>query len=270
MRGNPGALSSPLIFAAAIAILTVALLSGYHAAYTHDGAGSLALNMSSAAATASRASRDSVVIFLHGLGDNGRSWSWMSSKYAKRLPHTRWITPTSPSRPITVNGGARMTGWFDLDDLPVTAHTPDDAAGYAASIALVHGMLDAEVARGVDSRRILLGGFSQGGAMTLAAGLRYDKPLGGLMVCAGWLPLLPEWPGSIHAAQADTPLFLAHGTRDDKVLFSLGQAAREKLMAAGHIVTWMPLDGYYHEYPSEAEAGVADFVADRLVAAGGV
>ena len=207
---------------------------------------------------------------MHGLGDAGESWTWMRRM---RLPTSavRWHFPTAAQRPVTLNAGHRMTAWFDLDDLPVTASTPDDEPGFAASVKRIHALIDEEVAAGVAPEHIVLGGFSQGGAMTLAAGLRYGRPLGGMVVVAGWMPMratLDDWRDS---ASQSTPLYFAHGDEDDKVLQSLGVAAHAMLTQRGYAARWTSFGGG-HSFPprvaSEVTAFIAGVMAPRPTAAG--
>lgn len=203
-----------------------------------------------------------VVIFLHGLGDSGSSFHGFRQMRLPVAP-VRWHFPTAAQRPISLAGGMPMNAWFDLDDLPVTKNGRDDEEGFAASVRRVTAIIDAEVDAGVDPRNIYLGGFSQGGAMTLAAGLRYAAPLGGLVVCAGWLPMrekLDEWRS---ATSSRTPVFFAHGRHDDKVPFELGELARQSLADRGFTTTWVPFSGG-HELPTKAMDGMRDFLTARM------
>ena len=128
--------------------------------------------MASASAAALSRPFNFTGMFLHGLGDSGQSWQWLRRTFSKGT----WIIPTSPKRPISANNGFVMTGWFDLDDLPVTRKTPVDNEGFKQSIALIHSLLDEQIAAGVPSNSIFLFGFSQGGAMTLAAVSDTQRP----------------------------------------------------------------------------------------------
>lgn len=141
----------------------------------------------------------------------------------------RWRFPTAPEIRVTANGGYPCTAWFDLDDLPVTRHTPDDKPGFDVSTKAVHAMIDAEIAGGVPSDRIVLGGFSQGGAMAITAGLRYPRQLGGIVCFSGWAPLRSEYPACVHPSNASTPILITHGSEDDKVDYQLGVDAFELL-----------------------------------------
>lgn len=130
------------------------------------------------------------VIWLHGLGDTGAGWSALGRMVNDKHPSWRFSFPTAAERPVTLYGNMLMTAWMDLDDLPVTLETPDDEPGYVQSAKVIHGLIDAELARGTPANRIFLGGFSQGAAMSVFAGLTYPKPLGGVCV----VPALREPP----------------------------------------------------------------------------
>ena len=121
-----------------------------------------AVTAAAAAASTAAASGLSSLIWLHGLGDSGAGWSFLRGELAPRFPHLRFAFPNSPTQPVTLAGGEAMPSWMDLDDLPVTARTPEDRDGYEASTRLVHALIDKEVAAGVPASRIFLGGFSQG------------------------------------------------------------------------------------------------------------
>jgi predicted esterase len=116
--------------------------------------------MAASAALAAGAAR--TCIFLHGLGDSSAGWSFLRGEFAARAPQLKWVFPDSPVQPVTLAGGDSMPSWMDLDDLPVTAHTPEDRAGFEASTKIIHALIDKEVAAGVPASSIYLGGFSQG------------------------------------------------------------------------------------------------------------
>ncbi|EOD31397.1 hypothetical protein EMIHUDRAFT_56777, partial [Emiliania huxleyi CCMP1516] len=129
--------------------------------------------------------RSPLIIWLHGLGDTGRGWSHL--KHELRLPQAvRYAFPDAPESPVTCNGGYVMTSWMDLETIPIGNGLPDDAKGLADSTQIIHALIDAEVAKGTASEDIVLGGFSQGGAMALLAGYSYAKRLAGVACLSGW------------------------------------------------------------------------------------
>jgi phospholipase/carboxylesterase len=186
------------------------------------------------------------VVILHGLGADGTDFLPFGDELRlDAVGPVRFVLPRAPVRPVTINGGHPMRAWYDILGTDLARRDArEDEAGLRASIAAVHALLDREVARGIPARRIVLAGFSQGSAMTLLAGLRYPDRLAGLAGLSGYLPLASTTPAERHAANADVPVFLGHGTRDGIVPAAGGRAARDSLAALGHAVDW-------HEYPME-------------------
>jgi phospholipase/carboxylesterase len=183
------------------------------------------------------------IIVLHGLGADGTDFLPMADEVdLAAVGPVRWLLPRAPERPVTVNGGYRMRAWYDV--LGTDLQRREDEAGLRESFALVHGLIDREVARGMPARRIVLAGFSQGCAITLGAGLRYPQRLAGLAGLSGYLPLAESTAAERHAANLDVPIFQAHGQRDGIVPAARGAAARDALQALGYAVEW-------HDYPME-------------------
>jgi phospholipase/carboxylesterase len=184
------------------------------------------------------------VIVLHGLGADGTDFLQVAQTLdLGAVGVVRFVLPHAPVRAVTINGGFPMRAWYDIlaDDLGQRG-AREDEDGLRTSQALVQAMIEREVARGVDPRRIVLIGFSQGGAMALLAGLRCPLPLAGLAGLSGYLPLAATTAAERSAANADVPVFLAHGTDDEIVPVARGEASRDALVSLGHDVEW-------HDYP---------------------
>lgn len=184
------------------------------------------------------------LIVLHGLGADGSDFVPVAQMLdLGAVGPVRFVFPHAPTRPVTINGGYVMRAWYDIlaDDLGQRS-AREDEAGLRASQALVQAMIEREVARGVDPRRIVLMGFSQGCAMTLLTGLGSPLPLAGLAGLSGYLPLAATTAAERHPANAAVPVFLAHGRDDEIVPVARGAASRDALAALGHDVEW-------HEYP---------------------
>lgn len=167
----------------------------------------------------------STVIFLHGLGDTGNGWAAAMSEI--KPPHTKVILPTAPTIPVTINAGAKMPSWFDLHGL--NPNTPEDETGLNASTEKIHSLIDKEVASGIPSNRIVLGGFSQGGGLALYAGLRCTKSLGGIVALSCWLPMFRNFPDPNLKCSPDVPIFMCHGDCDPVVPYKWGQASHKVL-----------------------------------------
>jgi phospholipase/carboxylesterase len=182
------------------------------------------------------------VIVLHGLGADGTDFLPMADEMRLgAVGPVRWVFPRAPVRRVTINGGQPMRAWYDIMTADLVRR--EDETGLRESIAQVHALLDAEVARGTPAQHIVLAGFSQGCAITLGAGLRYGQRLAGLAGLSGYLPLADRTAAE-HAGLKDVPVFLAHGQRDGIVPLARGQAARDAVQALGHPVDW-------HDYPME-------------------
>jgi phospholipase/carboxylesterase len=150
----------------------------------------------------------------------------------------RFVFPHAPERPVTVNMGMRMRAWYDIAEL---GGGKEDGAGIRASQALLEGLIARERARGIEARRIVLAGFSQGGAIALQAGLRHPERLAGIMALSTWLPLAATLELERSRQNADLPVFMAHGLHDEMVAIDRALASRDALEALGYAVE-------FHEY----------------------
>jgi phospholipase/carboxylesterase len=184
------------------------------------------------------------IVILHGLGADGTDFLPFADELdlGKSVGPVRYIFPRAPVQRVTANGGTPMRAWYDIFEFGGKA--AEDEPGLRASFAAVHALLDREVERGIAPSRIVLAGFSQGSAITLGAGLRYRERLAGLVGLSGYLPIAATTAAERHAANALTPVLLAHGTRDPIVGVDRGQASRAAIAALGNPVQW-------HEYPME-------------------
>ena len=183
------------------------------------------------------------IVILHGLGADGTDFlSFADEMKLAAIGPVRWIFPRAPERAVTINSGHRMRAWYDI--LGADLVRREDEAGLRESFGQVHALLDHEVARGVPASRIVLGGFSQGCAVTLGAGLRYGQRLAGLVGLSGYLPLAETTAAERRDANALTPMFLAHGRSDGVVPMARGAAARDQLQSLGQTVEW-------HDYPMQ-------------------
>jgi phospholipase/carboxylesterase len=190
------------------------------------------------------------VIWLHGLGADGYDFLPIvpNLNLAPRIA-ARFVFPHAPQRPVTLNGGMRMRAWYDLVSLNRTG--TQDEAGVRASAVLVGGLVDAQLAAGVPRGRIVLAGFSQGGAVALYAGLRQSEALAGIMALSAYLPLGDRAEGEITPAGRATPILMCHGRQDQVLAFDMGTDSRDRLRALGVGVQW-------HEYPMGHEVCAAE------------
>lgn len=180
---------------------------------------------------------DAAVIWLHGLGADGNDFVPVVPELA--LPaalNVRFIFPHAPVRPITINGGYPMRGWYDITSLDIANR--DDVEGINESGKLLARLCDEQVAQGVAARRIVVAGFSQGGAIALHGGLRYTQRLGGIIALSTYLPMQQTLAQEASAANRDTPVFMAHGLSDEVVALQFGQQSRKLLEQQGYPVQW--------------------------------
>src|SRR5436190_5011595 len=194
------------------------------------------------------------MIILHGLGADGNDFVPVADELdLGAVGPVRFVFPHAPTRPVTINGGYVMRAWYDILGLDAR-ELREGEAGLRQSQALVEALIAREKARGIAAERIVLAGFSQGGAMTLMTGLRHDERLAGLVGLSGYLPLAAKAEAERHAANRDTPIFLAHGSSDPVIPIARARQSRDALVALGQPVEW-------HEYPmphSVCAAEIAD------------
>lgn len=181
------------------------------------------------------------VIWLHGLGADGYDFvPVVRELQALGAPAARYVFPHAATMPVTINGGAVMRAWYDI--LGVDLVRREDEKGIRASQLQVEALIAREVERGIARSRVVLAGFSQGGAIALQTGLRQSEPLAGVIALSCYLPLADAFATERVAASAATPIFMGHGTSDPIVPLARGAASRDALKAAGHAVEW-------HQYP---------------------
>ena len=181
------------------------------------------------------------VIWLHGLGADGNDFVPIAQQLVRDgWPPLRFVFPHAPVRPVTFNGGVPMRAWYDIAALDF-AHRAD-ADGVAVSVAQVERLIAREAERGVPPGRVILAGFSQGGAITLAAGLRRSEPLAGLIALSTYLPQRNDAAEFITEAARQQPVFMGHGRLDPVVPHEAGEATAGVLRALGVEVEW-------HDYP---------------------
>jgi len=183
------------------------------------------------------------VIWLHGLGADGHDFEPILPELGSAITErTRFIFPHAPMRPVTVNGGYVMRAWYDVVDADIARRA--DADGVHESEEILRGCIDAEVASGVPPERIVVAGFSQGGAIALHGGLRYPQRLAGVLGLSCYLPLPAAIAQGLAPANAMTPIFMAHGTEDPVIPVQAGTRSRDYLNDLEYDVEW-------HTYPMQ-------------------
>jgi len=202
------------------------------------------------------------VIWLHGLGADGHDFASLVPELdLSGCPPIRFVFPHAPSMPVTVNGGYVMPAWYDI--LGPNLISQQDAAGIQSSERAIVALIAQEVARGIPAERIVLAGFSQGCAMALHTGLRLQQRLAGIMALSGYLPLADRLAAERHPVNAQTPIFMAHGTQDPVVVIARGEASRDALAALGQPVAWHSYPMPHSLHPQEI-ADISAFLAQVL------
>lgn len=178
-----------------------------------------------------------VVIWLHGLGDSGAGFAPVVTALGLPSDHRiRFIFPHAPEQAVTINGGYVMRAWYDIKSMDL--HDRADMQGVIASERRVKALINAQIAAGIPSERIVLAGFSQGGVMSLFAGLRFEQKLAGIMALSCYFPTGAVLPEQLTPANAQTPILQQHGIQDDVVPLSAGILAKQALIARGYNVQW--------------------------------
>ncbi len=189
---------------------------------------------------------NATVIWLHGLGDDGHGWSEVVP--GLRLPPAmavRFLFPHAPMMPVAINNGFVMRAWYDIRDAEL--HARADLEGVRRSQAQLEALIAREKTRGVPDARIVLGGFSQGGAIALYTGLRHRERLAGIVALSTYLIDARGLATEAAPANRDVPIFMAHGTHDPVVRLAWAELSRKALVDAGWKVDW-------HVYPMEHAA----------------
>lgn len=184
-----------------------------------------------------RPSPTASIIWLHGLGADGYDFVPVVRELeALGAPPARYVFPHAATMPVTINGGAVMRAWYDIVGVDLVRR--EDERGIRASQRQVEALIAREVERGADRSRIVLAGFSQGGAIALQAGLRQSEPVAAIVALSCYLALASSFAAERATASAQVPIFMAHGTSDPIVPIERAIASRDALQAAGYAVEW--------------------------------
>ncbi|KRY34763.1 Acyl-protein thioesterase 1 [Trichinella spiralis] len=205
--------------------------------------------------------RSMKVIFLHGLGDTGFGWSPLFQKQFQ-FPHIKFICPHAPIMPVSLNSGMRMHSWFDIVGIGMDATEDEDGIKHSAK--QIQNLIEEEMRIGIPSHRIILGGFSQGGALALYSSLTFNKRLAGIMSLSCWLPLHRQFSPENVSINKVTPILQCHGEDDQLVSQAVGRATAEMLkeLCSSHKVIFYP--GMAHTYCSQELDDMKEFITFHL------
>ncbi len=201
------------------------------------------------------------IIWLHGLGADGHDFEPIVPEL--RLPADqplRFIFPHAPERPVTINGGMRMRAWYDIVALD---GSQQDMDGIEDSSRLLREFVAREIERGIPASRIVLAGFSQGGAIALHTALRYPERLAGLMALSTYLPVADRLGDERSEANRELPIFMAHGSYDPMIPVGVAEYSRDQLAYFGYAVQWQTYPMQHAVCPEEI-AAIRDWLLEVL------
>ena len=206
----------------------------------------------------------SAVIWLHGLGADGNDFAAVVPQLQlSGCQAIRFIFPHAPIMPVTINGGYEMPAWYDIFGANLLSQ--QDAVGIKRSEHAIAALIDRELDRGIALQNVVLAGFSQGCAMALHTGLRYKQKLAGIVALSGYLPLANSLAHERSQANANTPIFMAHGTHDPVVVMDRGEVSKNTLIALGYSVQWRTYAMAHSVHPEEL-ADISKFLKEVLAA----
>ncbi|KAK3336840.1 Phospholipase/carboxylesterase/thioesterase [Cercophora scortea] len=215
------------------------------------------------------------VIFIHGLGDTGHGWSSAVENWRRRqrLDEVKFVLPNAPAIPITANWGMSMPGWYDIAAINgdmMALRRNEDKAGILVSQEYFHGLIQNEINAGIPANRIILGGFSQGGAMSLFAGLTAKVKLAGIVAMSSYLLLSANFSDYVPKPEfnKETPIFMAHGDADQVINVALGKKSCDLLTEMGYNVNFQIYPNMGHSACLEELDAIEDFMTERLPAMG--
>ncbi len=178
----------------------------------------------------------SAIIWMHGLGADAHDFEGIVPMLPVRERATRMIFPNAPIRPVTINMGMEMPAWYDISDV---ALRNADKQGIAESLEIITQLIDEQIEQGITADKIVVAGFSQGGAMALHAGLRYPQRLAGIVALSCYLLERDEHKQQVSEENIDTPIWMAHGLQDSVVSYDLGESSAALLTHYEHPVTFI-------------------------------
>ncbi|XKL69195.1 hypothetical protein PGB90_006964 [Kerria lacca] len=200
------------------------------------------------------------IIFLHGLGDTGHGWS--SALSTVRMPHIKIICPTANTIPVSLNNGFKMPAWFDIKGLDISS--TEDIEGITKATTYVNSLIEKEISEGIPSERIILGGFSQGGALAIHSALTFPKKLAGIIALSCWLPMNKQFSPSMVSANKDVHIIQCHGDCDPIVSYSFGQLTASILKKVTKNIEFKTYNGMMHTSSEKEINDIRNFIKARL------
>lgn len=205
------------------------------------------------------------VIFLHGLGDTGAGWSFMAEEAArtKLFEHVNFVFPNAPVKPVSLNMGMPMPSWYDIYSLDKLGQV--DEKGILESVGVVEQFIKEQTDQGISPDRIVVGGFSQGAAVSLSTSMVTKIKLGGIVALSGYLPLKDKFAAETNDTNKETPYFMGHGTDDQVVKFQYGDSSSKALQEEfGRQVEFHSYPGMPHSACPEELAHLFKFLGNTI------
>lgn len=202
------------------------------------------------------------IIWLHGLGADGNDFAPVVPQLEKLgVTNCRYVFPHAPTQAVTINGGMQMRSWYDIKSLDFDERE-QDSSGVNASARHVEALINREIDRGIESDRIILAGFSQGGAVVLHTALRLDKKIAGVIALSTYLPLAATVANEKSVVNQQTPIYMAHGEHDDVINIRYAKASRDALESHGYQVQWKSFP-MAHSLSMEEITDLAKWIVSR-------
>ena len=207
---------------------------------------------------------DSCVIWLHGLGASGDDFEPIVPELKlDPVLNTRFVFPHAPMIPVTINQGFVMRAWYDVSESKID--TEQDEKGIRKSEKILGQLIEEQIKAGITSQRIVIAGFSQGGAIALQTGLRYPKPLAGVIALSTYLPLTKTLTAEKNKANRGMQIFLAHGSEDPVIPIDLAYTTRGRLEKGGYLTSWVEYDGMAHGVSEKEIFDIGDWLEKILL-----
>lgn len=207
-----------------------------------------------------KAKHAATVIFLHGLGDTGHGWCSAFQDIAE--PFIKYLFPTAKERPVTLNYGMKMPSWFDIKSL--NFNDAEDKAGLQESAEVLMNLVDEEIKSGIPSEKIVIGGFSQGGAVALYTAFTSQLKFGGVIALSTWLPQHRSFPLASTGKNNTTPIFQGHGDHDLVVNHKYGQMTHEYIKKMNNSASFRTYPGLGHSSSEQEVQEVRNFLKTCL------
>lgn len=207
------------------------------------------------------------VIILHGLGDSADGWKFLSNMLHQyeQFKSVNFIFPNAPIKPLTVAGGQRISQWFDIFEMG-NPHARQDEDGYWNTVSNISSLIDEETKKGIDSSKIIVGGFSQGGSVSLGVAASYDKKLAGILCLSGFFNMKQGVHSRLRDINKNTPIFHGHGDLDPMININIARSTakyfKDNLGFTNYDLREYP--GMTHSTCNEEISDIADFISKNL------